>query len=161
MTKLPLGIAALAMITSAIPAFAQSGASDLAPFPAAEEGLIRQVIQLEEQPDEDLLRLEIVAGKMLEVDCNRVLVSATLTTKTIEGWGYDYHVIDKVSEPAKTMMACPDDKTETAFVPLNLGAEATQRYNSKLPVVVYAPADVAVKYRIWRADPALSDAVAQ
>lgn len=161
MTKLSLGIAALAMMTVSVPAIAQSGADDLAPFPAAEQGQTRQVIRLAEQPDEDLLRVEIVAGKMVEVDCNRVLISGTLTTKTAEGWGYDYHVIDKVSEPAKTMMACPDGKTETAFVPLNLGTEATRRYNSKLPLVVYAPADVTVKYRIWRAEAELGEAVAQ
>ncbi len=161
MTKLSLGIAALSLMTVTMPALAQSGASDLAPFPAAEEGLTRQVIQLEEQPNEDLRRVEVVAGKMLEVDCNRVMISANLETKTVEGWGYDYLVIDQVSEPAKTLMACPDGKTETAFVPLNLGPEAVRRYNSKLPVVVYAPADISVKYRIWRADEALSDAVAQ
>jgi len=27
------------------------------------------------------------------------------------------------------------------------------RYNSRLPIVVYAPSDVEVRYRIWRASP--------
>jgi ecotin len=27
------------------------------------------------------------------------------------------------------------------------------RYNSRLPVVVYVPEGVEVRYRIWRADP--------
>lgn len=26
------------------------------------------------------------------------------------------------------------------------------RYNSKLPIVIYAPKDMEVKYRIWKAD---------
>ena len=27
------------------------------------------------------------------------------------------------------------------------------RYNSKLPIVVYAPEGVEVQYRVWKADP--------
>ena len=27
------------------------------------------------------------------------------------------------------------------------------RYNSRLPVVVYAPADVEVRWRVWRSEP--------
>ncbi|MBE9367223.1 proteinase inhibitor I11, ecotin [Klebsiella pneumoniae] len=33
------------------------------------------------------------------------------------------------------------------------------RYNSKLPIVVYTPSNVDVKYRIWRADETISNAV--
>ena len=36
---------------------------------------------------------------------------------------------------------------------ITLGGEPKLlRYNSRLPVVVYVPADVEVRYRIWRAD---------
>ncbi|EFZ89211.1 ecotin [Salmonella enterica subsp. enterica serovar Montevideo str. 609460] len=33
------------------------------------------------------------------------------------------------------------------------------RYNSKLPIVVYTPANVDVKYRIWKADANVQNAV--
>ena len=158
-------VVAAILMASAAPVLAQTaekvGLEKIAPYPAADAGMVRQVITLPAQENEDLLRVEIVAGKVLEVDCNRVMISAQLNTKTLEGWGYEYQVLDAVSQPATTMMACPDNKKEERFVPLNLGAEATQRYNSKLPIVVYAPEDVAVKYRIWRADEQLTDAVAE
>lgn len=32
-------------------------------------------------------------------------------------------------------------------------------YNSKLPIVVYVPADIQVKYRIWNASETTQDAV--
>lgn len=33
------------------------------------------------------------------------------------------------------------------------------RYNSKLPIVVYTPENVEVKYRIWKAEDKIQDAV--
>ncbi|WP_257638113.1 malate:quinone oxidoreductase, partial [Klebsiella pneumoniae] len=40
---------------------------------------------------------------------------------------------------------------EKKFVTAGLGDDAMLRYNSKLPIVVYTPSNVDVKYRIWRA----------
>ncbi|MBN0888764.1 hypothetical protein JTM01_38630, partial [Pseudomonas aeruginosa] len=37
--------------------------------------------------------------------------------------------------------------------------DAMLRYNSKLPIVVYTPSNVDVKYRIWRADETIGNAV--
>jgi ecotin len=33
------------------------------------------------------------------------------------------------------------------------------RYNSKLPIVVYAPTDVEVRYRIWSASDKVNTAI--
>lgn len=146
-------------------ALAQDGApaslEDIAPYPAAGQGTLRHVIFLPQQPDEGLFRVELVAGKVMPVDCNRVIMAGQLDVKTLEGWGYDYLVVDSVSVPATTMMACPDDSKEDRFVAMNLGDAAMQRYNSKLPIVVYAPEGVDVKYRIWQTDDLLTDAAVQ
>lgn len=57
------------------------------------------------------------------------------------------------------MMACPDGKKEQKFVTAYLGDAGMVRYNSKLPIVVYTPANVEVKYRIWKAEDKVQDAV--
>lgn len=152
--------AALALLILSSQAVAQDAAAELKAFPPAEAGMTRHVILLSEEANEDDLRVELLPGQRLKVDCNRVMISARATTKTVEGWGYDFVVLDNVSPPATTMMACPEGSKEERFVTFNLGAEAIRRYNSRLPLVVYAPDDVAVKYRIWRADQDLRDAMA-
>ncbi|OUF43421.1 ecotin [Pluralibacter gergoviae] len=56
------------------------------------------------------------------------------------------------------MMACPDGKKTQKFVTAYLGDRALLRYNSKLPVVVYTPDNLDVKYRVWKAQDAIKKA---
>jgi ecotin len=124
---------------------------DVAPFPKAEAGFTRQVIHLPKQEQEDNFQVEILAGKTLEVDCNRQRLGGVLDEKNLEGWGYPFYRLEKVIGPMSTMMACPPgSQKKRAFVPV-VGDGFMLRYNSKLPVVVYAPSDVEVRYRIWSA----------
>lgn len=131
----------------------------IAPYPKAEKGMKRQVIQLTPQEDESTLKVELLIGQTLEVDCNHHRLGGELASKTLEGWGYDYYVFDKVTSPVSTMMACPDGKKEQKFVTAYLGDTGMVRYNSKLPIVVYTPANIEVKYRIWKAEDKVQDAV--
>ena len=131
----------------------------IAPYPKAEKGMKRQVIQLTPQEDESTLKVELLIGQTLEVDCNHHRLGGELASKTLEGWVYDYYVFDKVTSPVSTMMACPDGKKEQKFVTAYLGDAGMVRYNSKLPIVVYTPANVEVKYRIWKAEDKVQDAV--
>lgn len=131
----------------------------VAPYPKADKGMKRQVIQLTPEKDESTLKVELLIGQTLEVDCNKHRLGGELDSKTLEGWGYDYYVFDKVTSPVSTMMACPDGKKERKFVLAGLGDDAMLRYNSKLPIVVYTPDNVEVKYRIWKADETIGNAV--
>lgn len=139
----------------------QPSLESVAPYPPAEQGMSRQVIFLPPQEHEDNMKVELLIGKTLHVDCNRHFMGGNLERKTLEGWGYDYLVLEKLSPPASTRMACPDSSKHTQFVAANLGDAAMQRYNSRLPIVVYVPQDVEVKYRLWQANDAMVNAVRQ
>lgn len=161
-TIVPAVLFAAFASTSAWAASNETAAQPLekvAPYPKAEKGMKRQVIQLTPEKDESTLKVELLIGQTLEVDCNQHRLGGELDSKTLEGWGYDYYVFDKVTSPVSTMMACPDGKKERKFVLAGLGDDAMLRYNSKLPIVVYTPDNVEVKYRIWKADETIGNAV--
>lgn len=150
-----------ALLLSATATFANAAKQeDVAPYPKAEDGFVRQVIHLPKQAQEENFKVEILAGKTLTVDCNRQHLGGSLEEKTLEGWGYTYYRLDKVSGPASTMMACPDGKTRKDFVPV-VGDGFVLRYNSKLPIVIYAPKDVEVRYRLWSASEKVEKARAE
>ena len=131
---------------------------DVAPFPKAENGFTRQVIRLVPQTREEDFQVEILAGKTLEVDCNRQRLGGILEEKNLEGWGYPFYRLEKVIGPMSTLMACPDGKRKQDFVPV-VGDGFLLRYNSKLPLVLYVPKDVEVRYRIWSASNKVEKAV--
>jgi ecotin len=57
-------------------------------------------------------------------------------------------------------MACPDGKKHEAFVPV-IGDGFVLRYNSKLPIVIYTPKGVEVRYRLWSASEKVEKARAE
>ncbi len=151
MKRTVVGALALSVAVSACASAGGSALSKVAPFPEAEAGFARHVIWLEKADHEDAKKVEIIAGKTIEVDCNHHRFGGSLTEQTLSGWGYSYYELKEVKGPAATMMACPGDSKEERFVPVQ-GDGFLLRYNSKLPVVVYAPEGVEVNYRVWEAN---------
>jgi ecotin len=122
-------------------------------FPPAEEGMVRYVINLPEQEDETAWRVELLVGQTVQLDAaNRYFFAGTLETETIEGWGFDRHILRQLGPLAGTLMAVnPDAPKVERFITLG-GEPRLLRYNSRLPLVVYVPDGVEVRYRFWRAD---------
>ena len=126
-------------------------AEDLKVFPPAQSGFERHVIRLPQLDNEDEHKVELIPGKTIEVDCNRHRFGGTWSRESIPGWGYSYFLLAEVSGPASTMMACPPDEPKRKeFVRVTI-PDPILRYNSRLPLVVYAPGDIEVRYRIWSA----------
>lgn len=125
-------------------------------FPPAEAGMVRYVLQLPEQDDESAFRVELVVGKTVQTDAhNRHFFGGEIVEETIEGWGFPRFVVSELGPMAGTLMAVdPAAPTVDRFVTLR-GEPFLIRYNSRLPVVVYVPEGVEVRYRIWSTGPEL------
>jgi len=130
---------------------AAGGADEMNPYPTADAGFLRTVFHVPKVENEADRMVEIIVGRTLMVDCNRVWFGGDLERRVAEGWGYSYFVLPRVVGPASTRMACPPGEEQTkAFVQVR-GGGFIQPYNSRLPVVTYVPEGFSVRYRIWAA----------
>ncbi|GIZ13693.1 serine protease inhibitor ecotin [Pseudomonas sp. NCCP-436] len=123
----------------------------LKPYPSAREGYTRHVIDLPAKADEAAYQVEIIAGKAMEVDCNHHRLGGQWQEKTVDGWGYSYYELTQTGPAMSTLMGCPEGSQRQAFVQVG-GQPHLVRYNSKLPLVIYAPDDMEVRYRLWSAE---------
>lgn len=119
---------------------------DLSMYPEASEGFTRFIIELDPQQEEQSFQIEIYAGKVTEVDCNKYSLSGLFSKHNIEGWGYSYYKFKSNGELLGTMMACPDIKKESKFI---TSKSEFVRYNSKLPIVILVSKGIELKYKIW------------
>ncbi len=149
MRSLLIALAALAMSLSA------NAAEDknMKAFPPAAEGMVRYVLPLPPEKDEDSsLKVELMIGKTVKVDAaNHYFFGGEVKTEIVEGWGFSYHILHKLGPMAGTLMAVdPAAPKVDRFVAVG-GEPRLLRYNSRLPLVIYVPEGVEVRYRIWRA----------
>lgn len=143
-------LATLIAIASATAAAA--GRDDMKPYPPADPGSVRMVFRVPPIASEGDHKVEILVGRILDVDCNQTWFIGDLDQRIVEGWGFPYYVLESVGGPATTMMACPPDSEKAeAYVKVR-GNGFLERYNSKLPMVVYVPDGFQVRYRIWSAE---------
>jgi ecotin len=121
-------------------------------FPPAEEGMVRYVLQLLTQADESAFRVELIVGKTVQVDeRNRYFFGGKIEGETIKGWGFTRYKVSKLGPMAGTFMAIDPNAPKVArFITVG-GDPYIIRYNSRLPIVVYVPEGVEVRYRIWTA----------
>lgn len=146
---------ALIFLVSALNAAAatEEAVRNLQAFPPAEPGMKRLVIFVPPKKVEEDFRVQLLVGKTVLTDgLNRNFFGGQLETETIEGWGFDRHILRRLGPMAGTLMAPPPGaKPVERFVTLG-GEPRLLRYNSRLPLVVYVPEGVEVRWRVWRAD---------
>lgn len=123
-----------------------------APFPAADFGFYRYMIQLPALANENEAKIELVVGKTLQVDCNRHSFGGQMVENFLPGLGYPYYRMPKINGPMATRMACPNTLLTPQFVAVN-GQGFMLRYNSKLPIVVYLPQGFELRHRVWLPEP--------
>ena len=121
-------------------------------FPPPPDGMQRFVIVLPHKArgEEDRFGVELVTGReMLTDGVNLMRLGNRIEARTLKGWGYHYYEVTGSSEAMSTMMAPPPGASQVkrfvSAMPLRIA------YNSRLPVVVYAPKGYQLRYRIWTA----------
>lgn len=124
-----------------------------AAYPAAAAGKTRHVILLphKERGAEDDFKVEIVAGRTIDTDgVNTYRFGGEFRERDIPGWGFSYFEVDALGAPLSTRIAAAaGTPTVKAFAP---GPRMLVRYNSRLPLVVYAPEGTEIRWRLWRAE---------
>lgn len=121
--------------------------NNLKPYPEKLGEMERHVIFLEQRADESLFKIEIIAGIYKEADCNLHTLAGKFKESVLEGWGYNYYEFETNGQITSTRMMCYEPET-MKFIS---GQGEIVRYNSRLPLVVYLPKGIVLKYRVWSA----------
>jgi ecotin len=135
---------------------------DLKPYPAPLAGERRWVVQLPGvlPPSRDSgisaspedWRVELIVGRNLEVDCNHHHFSGKLRSQALTGTDLRIVRVTEVGPVASTRMACPPGELKRrAFVPMG-GKPFVVPYNVSRPIVLYAPKDLELRWRLWKAE---------
>ncbi len=121
-------------------------------YPAAAAGMKRIVIHLDAQADEFAWKIELSVGKVMETDgVNHIGGGAKIAEKTVDGWGYTYFEATQAAMMSTLIGVPPGTPKVTRFV--TMAGTGPVRYNSRLPLVVYVPEGLEVRYRLWKAEP--------
>ena len=140
-------VASLAMAANSAPEH-----PELKAFPEADEGQVRHVIVLPEKTREEEVdfQLELIPGKVRETDgVNQMRLRVSLESRPLKGWGYTFYEVTGKDVAMSTLVGVPPGTPKVEkFV---AGKSIMIRYNSRLPVVIYAPESIEIRYRIWEA----------
>jgi ecotin len=159
-------LAAAAVVAGSASTVAQPASAvprlDLKPYPAAATGERRWVIQLpgvlRPSPDPALSpspadwRVELIVGREMVLDCNLHRLGGRLAAESLPGWGFTIYRVKDPGPVRSTRKACPPGEAKRpGFVVLGARPFVVP-YNASLPIVVYAPADLQVRWRLWKAE---------
>ena len=157
-----LGLAALP--AAAIPRL------DLSGYPAPAAGERRWVIQLPGvlpptqdpslSPQPRDWRVQLLVGQLAQIDCNQHSFSGRLRHWRLADDKPMVFRVDNVGPMSSTRMACPPGQPRRqAFVTM-AGKPYVVPYEVSHPIVVYAPAALQLRWRLWKAERQSRDAQA-
>ena len=157
-----LGLAALP--AAAIPRL------DLSGYPAPAAGERRWVIQLPGvlppthdpalSPQPRDWRVQLIVGQLAQIDCTQHSFSGRLRHWRLADDKPMVFRVDNVGPMASTRMACPPGQPRRqAFVTM-AGKPYVVPYEVSHPIVIYAPAAVQLRWRLWKAERQSRDALA-
>jgi ecotin len=157
-----LGLAALP--AAAIPRL------DLSGYPAPAAGERRWVIQLPGvlppthdpalSPQPRDWRVQLIVGQLAQIDCNQHSFSGRLRHWRLADDKPMVFRVDNVGPMASTRMACPPGQPRRqAFVTM-AGKPYVVPYEVSHPIVIYAPAALQLRWRLWKAERQSRDALA-
>ncbi len=109
-------------------------------------GFKPHLIKVPKKQNEDDLKLQVIPGKVLDVDCNKHSLTGQIETKHLDT-GETYYVFLTNGQIVRTLMNCPDMTKRPMFV---AGPSTFEQYNSTKPLVIYTPVDMQVKYLVWQ-----------
>lgn len=107
----------------------------------------QHVVKLSEKDTLQNYMVELIPGKMMEVDCNRHFLNGDFETKEMNN-GSDYYIFKSDGYTMSTRMGCPENDRKNKFI---TGKTLMQTYNPNNPYIVYTPEGMDLKYRIWKA----------
>ncbi len=119
----------------------------------------RQVIQLPAQQNEGNFKVELLIGQTLEVDCNQHrLLGSQLESKTLEGW-----VMTTMSSTSNLASlhhdGVPGRQEEKKFITAYLVITVCCAITASCRLSFIRRKNVDVKYRVWKADETVGQAV--
>lgn len=94
--------------------------------------------------------MQLIVGKRIQTDgVNHYRLHGQVDKQTLKGFGFDFYRVTGCRDAASTRIGVPPgQKPVESFIEIPRTLIA---YNSRLPIVVYAPQDVVVKYRVFSA----------
>lgn len=124
-----------------------------APYPEPTADQKRFAIFLDKKESDDMelndFKVQLLPGRIESVDgANRNFIGGRITEEIVQGWGYNYHVVT-LGPLAGTMMMPFGEAAEKKPKFVGMNNDSLIRYNSKLPIVVIAPKDCVLRYKIW------------
>ena len=132
-----------------LPAHAMKDKIHMFPKPSSSQD--RFVISLPPLKNEHAHKIELVFGKQMNIDCNRHSLTGKLEKISLKGWGYSYYNFSSNGQTVSTKMGCMNQSTRSEFITAH--TPELIRYNSRLPIVIYTPKGISVKYKVWSGDP--------